>query len=182
VWGSGWVLVTGGTGGLGALVARHLVVVHGVRRLVLVSRRGLGAPGAGVLCAELAGLGAEVEVVACDVSDRGAVAELVAGRVWSGVVHAAGVVDNGLVGSLSAGRVDGVLGPKVDGAWYLHELTRGMGLSAFVLFSSVGGSLLAAGQGGYAAANVFLDALAVYRRGAGLVGTSLAFGLWDADT
>ncbi|MFL1899029.1 SDR family NAD(P)-dependent oxidoreductase [Streptomyces tauricus] len=182
VWGSGWVLVTGGTGGLGALVARHLVVVHGVRRLVLVSRRGLGAPGAGVLCAELAGLGAEVEVVACDVSDRGAVAELVAGRVWSGVVHAAGVVDNGLVGSLSAGRVDGVLGPKVDGAWYLHELTRGMGLSAFVLFSSVGGSLLAAGQGGYAAANVFLDALAVYRRGAGLVGTSLAFGLWDVDT
>ncbi|MFJ2264709.1 SDR family NAD(P)-dependent oxidoreductase, partial [Streptomyces sp. NPDC087844] len=172
-WGSGWVMVTGGTGGLGALVARHLVVAHGVRRLVLVSRRGAGAPGAGELCAELAGLGAEVEVVACDVSDRGAVAELVAGRVWSGVVHAAGVVDNGLVGSLSAGRVDGVLGPKVDGAWYLHELTRDMGLSAFVLFSSVGGSLLAAGQGGYAAANVFLDALAAYRRGEGLVGTSL---------
>ncbi|MBQ0852009.1 SDR family NAD(P)-dependent oxidoreductase [Streptomyces sp. BH-SS-21] len=183
VWGgSGSVLVTGAFGALGSLVARHLVVGHGVRRLVLVGRRGSRAPGGPELCAELTGLGAEVEAVACDVADRDAVAALVAGRVLSGVVHAAGVVDNGLVGSLSAGRVGGVLGAKADGAWFLHELTRDMGLSAFVLFSSVGGSLLAAGQGGYAAANVFLDALAAYRRGEGLVGTSLAFGLWDVDT
>ncbi|MFE6488138.1 type I polyketide synthase, partial [Streptomyces sp. NPDC057757] len=184
--GSGSVLVTGGTGGLGALVARHLVVVHGVRHLVLAGRRGLGAPGVGALVAELSGLGAEVVVVGCDVGVRdevrGLLGRVPVGHPLVGVVHAAGVVDNGLVGSLSGGRVDGVLGPKVDGAWYLHELTRDLGLSAFVLFSSVGGSLLAAGQGAYAAANVFLDALAVYRRGLGLVGTSLAYGLWDVDT
>ncbi|TYB44905.1 type I polyketide synthase [Actinomadura chibensis] len=180
---SGTVLVTGGTGGLGALVARHLVSVHGVRRLVLTSRRGLDAPGAAELRAELAGLGAEVSVVACDVSDRQAVSDLLDGiaveHPLTGVVHAAGVVDNGLIGSLSPERVDAVFGPKVDGAWHLHELTRGLDLSAFVLFSSAGGMVLAAGQGNYAAANVFLDALAEHRRSLGLVATSMAFGLWD---
>ncbi|RCG13594.1 SDR family NAD(P)-dependent oxidoreductase, partial [Streptomyces reniochalinae] len=182
----GTVLVTGGTGGLGALASRSLVVEHGVRRLVLASRRGMEAPGAGELVAELEGLGARVEVVACDVADRDAVERLV-GSVPAefplrGVVHVAGVGDAGLVESLTREGVEGVLGAKVDGAWFLHEVTCELDLAFFVLFSSAGGLVLPAGQGGYAAANVFLDGLAAYRRGLGLVGTSLAFGLWEADT
>ncbi|MFJ2709178.1 type I polyketide synthase, partial [Streptomyces sp. NPDC087428] len=184
VVGDGVVLVTGGTGGLGGLVARHLVEVHGVRRLVLAGRRGSDAPGVGVLVGELEGLGAEVSVVACDVSDRGAVAGLVegVGAGLVGVVHAAGAGDNGLVGSMDGARLDRVLGAKADGAWYLHELTRDLGLAFFVLFSSAGGSVLAAGQANYAAANVFLDALAVHRHAEGLPATSLAYGLWDVAT
>ncbi|MEU8630479.1 type I polyketide synthase, partial [Streptomyces sp. NPDC048669] len=182
--GDGVVLVTGGTGGLGGLVARHLVEVYGVRRLVLAGRRGLEAPGVGVLVGELEGLGAEVSVVACDVSDRGAVVGLVegVGAGLVGVVHAAGAGDNGLVGSMDEARLDRVLGAKADGAWYLHELTRDRGLAFFVMFSSAGGSVLAAGQANYAAANVFLDALAVHRRTEGLPATSLAYGLWDVAT
>ena len=120
---TGRVLVTGGTGGLGAVVARHLVVSHGVGEVVLTSRRGLAAPGAVGLRDELVGLGARVWVEACDVSDRQALAGLLERLPVQGVVHAAGVADNGLVGSLTAARVDVVLGPKADAAWYLHELT-----------------------------------------------------------
>ncbi|MFD5307885.1 SDR family NAD(P)-dependent oxidoreductase, partial [Streptomyces rochei] len=138
--GSGAVLVTGGTGGLGAVVARYLVAERGVRDLVLVSRRGPGAPGAVELAGELRGLGAAVRVLACDVSDRGAVRGLVDSLVADGgllaVVHAAGVGDNGLVGALSPERLEGVLGPKADAAWWLHEATAGLELAAFVLFSS----------------------------------------------
>ncbi|WP_165968991.1 type I polyketide synthase [Actinomadura sp. KC06] len=184
--GHGTVLVTGGTSGLGALVARHLVSAHGVRRLLLTSRRGMDAPGADALCAELADLGAEVRVAACDVSDRRAVADLLAAipdeHPLTGVIHAAGVMDDGVFSSLTPERIDAVLAPKADAAWHLHELTEGMGLSAFVLFSSAGGLVLAAGQGNYAAANVFLDALAVHRRAQGLAATSIAFGLWDVTT
>ncbi|WP_336116601.1 SDR family NAD(P)-dependent oxidoreductase, partial [Streptomyces sp. PTD9-10] len=177
----GAVLVTGGTGGLGAVVARCLVVEHGVRHLVLTSRRGPDAPGACELAHGLRALGAEgVRVVACDVSDRdaleGLLGEIVAERPLTAVVHAAGVGDSALTSALTRTQMDTVLAPKADAAWYLHELTRGMDLAAFVMFSSAGGLVLTAGQGNYAAANVFLDALAARRAAEGLPATAMAFG------
>ncbi|MET0237503.1 MAG: type I polyketide synthase [Kibdelosporangium sp.] len=178
----GTVLITGGTGGLGALVARHLVSGHGVKNLVLTSRNGINAPGARDLRTDLTKLGANVTVTACDVSDRDALAELVDGLDLTGVVHAAGLAHNGLVGALSSEQMHTVLQPKADAAWYLHELTKDKDLAAFVLFSSAGGLVLAAGQGNYAAANVFLDALAAQRAFEGLPATSMAFGLWGVDT
>jgi polyene macrolide polyketide synthase/pimaricinolide synthase PimS1 len=178
----GTALVTGGTGALGALIARHLVTEHGVRSLVLAGRRGIDAPGAAGLRAELAKLGAKVRIAACDVSKKDDLAELFADHTFSAVVHVAGVADNELVEFLTPEEMDAVLAPKADAAWYLHELTRDLDLSAFVLISSAASLVPVMGQGSYAAANMFLDALAAQRRAQGLPATSLAYGLWDIET
>ncbi|GLL08696.1 hypothetical protein GCM10017581_104640 [Dactylosporangium matsuzakiense] len=184
VWNpDGTVLVTGGTGDLGGLIARHLVAEHGVRHLILTSRRGLAADGAAELRAELTAAGADVTVAECDVADRAALAELLATvpdeHPLTGVVHTAGVVDDGVVSALTRDQIDTVLRPKVDAALNLDELTRDRPLSAFVLFSSMAGTFGGTGQANYAAANTFLDALAHQRRAAGRPALSLAWGLWE---
>ncbi|NKZ09264.1 SDR family NAD(P)-dependent oxidoreductase, partial [Actinomadura latina] len=178
----GAVIVTGGTGGVGGVLARRLVEAHGVGCVVLASRRGPAADGAAELVAELEAAGAVVRVVACDVSDRSAVADLVASVPTEfelrGVVHAAGVLDDGVIGSLTPERMDRVLAAKADAAWFLHEATAEQELTLFAVVSSLSGVLGAPGQGNYAAANTFLDALAVYRRSLGLAGQSVSWGLW----
>ncbi|MET9855399.1 SDR family NAD(P)-dependent oxidoreductase [Streptomyces sp. NPDC006450] len=181
----GTVLITGGTSGIGALLARRLVTEHGVRQLLLVSRRGGDTPGARALRATLTELGADVVIAPCDVSDRSQLSALLdaipAEHPLTAVVHAAGVMDNALLTHLSPQQWENVLSPKVDGAWNLHELTRGNELSAFVMLSSVSGLLLGAGQANYGAANRFIDALAHHRRTQGLPASALAFGLWASE-
>ncbi|MDN3028466.1 type I polyketide synthase [Streptomyces sp. S.PB5] len=185
-FGGGTVLVTGGTGGVGSLVARHLVAEHGVRSLLLASRRGPAAEGVPQLVADLEDAGATVRVVACDIADRDAVAELLADmpprHPLTAVVHAAGVLADGTVESLTAESVDHVLRAKVGGALTLHELTKDRPLSAFVQFSALAGTLGNGGQANYAAANAFLDGLAAHRRASGLPGTSLCWGWWEQSS
>ncbi|WP_155724435.1 type I polyketide synthase, partial [Mycobacterium avium] len=182
-WTAGTVLITGATGMAGSAVARHVVTRHGARNLVLVSRRGLDASGAAELVAELTAAGAHAEVVACDAADREALAKVIADipmqHPLTGVIHAAGVLDDAVVTSLTPQRIDTVLRAKVDAAWNLHELTRDLDVGAFVMFSSIAGLAGASGQGNYAAGNSFLDGLAAHRRAHGLPAISLGWGLWD---
>ncbi|NUT90682.1 MAG: SDR family NAD(P)-dependent oxidoreductase, partial [Saccharothrix sp.] len=170
------VLITGGTGTLGAHIARHLVTEHGVSTLVLTSRRGDQARGAQELKAELAALGATTHIVACDIADRDATRQLLADHPVTAIVHTAGVMDDGTVTSLRPDQLATVLRPKVDAARHLDDLAGD--LTAFVLFSSAAGTFGSPGQGGYAAANAALDALAARRRARGKPAQSLAWGLW----
>jgi NADPH:quinone reductase-like Zn-dependent oxidoreductase/acyl carrier protein len=178
----GTVVITGGTGALGAAVARHLVLDRGVRRLLLISRRGLAAEGAEELRAELGAHDAHVDVIAADVGNREAVGHIIGSvppqHPLTAVIHTAGLVDDGVFAEMTPSRLAKVMQPKVDGAWNLHEVTSGADLAAFVVYASLAAVTGNPGQSNYAAANSFLDELARHRRRAGLPATSIAWGPW----
>jgi NAD(P)-dependent dehydrogenase (short-subunit alcohol dehydrogenase family)/thioesterase domain-containing protein/acyl carrier protein len=177
------VLITGGTGGLGALVARHLAQRHDIRHLLLLSRRGSEAMGAKELKQELEELGAKPVIAACDVADRkaleGILESIPSDHPLGAVIHCAGALADGTVEAMQPEQIEPVFASKADSAWNLHELTKDLDLSAFVLFSSVAGILGGPGQANYAAANVYLDALAQRRRAEDLPAVSIAWGLWE---
>ena len=182
----GTVLITGGTGTLGAIIARHLAATGQARHLLLLSRHGPDAPGAGQLTADLEAAGAEAVITACDVTSRRALkqalAAIPAGHPLTAVIHTAGTTSDATITTMTTGQIDPVMAPKATAAWHLHQLTENTPLAAFVLFSSAAGQLGAPGQGNYAAANTFLDALATWRHHHGLPAVSLAWGQWAQDS
>ncbi|MFE4971399.1 SDR family NAD(P)-dependent oxidoreductase [Kitasatospora sp. NPDC056651] len=179
----GTILITGGTGTLATLTAHHLITHHGARHLHLVSRTGPHTDNAHQLHTQLTALGAHITITACDTTDPHALTDLLTTiphqHPLTAVIHTAGTLDDAIIENLTPERLRQVLLPKVDAAWNLHELTRTADLSAFVLFSSIAGTLGNAGQANYATGNAFLDALAQHRHAQGLPGASLAWGLWD---
>jgi acyl transferase domain-containing protein/acyl-CoA synthetase (AMP-forming)/AMP-acid ligase II/NADPH:quinone reductase-like Zn-dependent oxidoreductase/acyl carrier protein len=182
----GTVLITGGTGMLGALFAEHLITRYGVEHLLLLSRSGPNAAGADELQQRLTGLGAHVTIASCDTSDPAELAAALdtipAGHPLTAVLHTAGVLDDAVVTELSPQQLDTVLAAKADAAWHLHHLTADRDLAAFVLFSSAAGILGSPGQANYAAANAFLDALARHRHHTQRQATSVAWGYWQTPT
>ncbi|QKG19194.1 type I polyketide synthase [Actinomadura verrucosospora] len=181
----GTVLITGGTGAIGGHVARWLTG-RGAQKIVLTSRSGPAAPGAAELAAQLAETGTAVDVVAADSGDRDQIAAVLAGIAAGGpplsaVMHSAGVLDDGVLDHLDTARLATALAAKAAGAAWLDELTEGLDLDAFVLFSSAAATFGGGGQANYAAANAFLDALAENRQSRGLAGLSVAWGPWDGD-
>lgn len=181
----GAVLITGGVGGLGRYIAKWLVTKHEVKDFVLTSRRGLASPGAEAFVAELSELGAEATVVACDAAEAKQLETVMStfdqARPLRGIVHAAGVLDDGVLSALTPERLETVFAPKLDGAWNLHQLSQDMALDFFIMFSSLSGVMGTPGQGNYAAANAFLDALAHHRQARGLCASSIAWGAWDGQ-
>ncbi|MCQ8836507.1 SDR family NAD(P)-dependent oxidoreductase [Streptomyces malaysiensis] len=182
----GTVLITGGTGTLGALTARHVVERHGVRHLLLLSRSGECATGSAELVEQLTAAGARVTLGACDVADPEALARALEGipaeHPLTAVIHTAGALEDGTLETLTPGHFDTVMRGKADAAWHLHRLTQKLDLSAFVVFSSLAGTLGSPGQGNYAAANAYVDALVQHRHRHGLPGTALVWGLWTPSS
>ncbi|AUH45287.1 beta-ketoacyl synthase [Streptomyces sp. CMB-StM0423] len=183
---NGTVLITGGTGGLASLTARHLITEQGVRHLLLASRSGPDHPNAAALREEFTELGAHVTVAACDVTDAEAVGALVDSigedHPLTAVIHTAGVLNDTVLSKLTPDDLHPVLAPKVDAAYHLHQATKDLDLAHFVLYSSAAGTLGNPGQANYAAANTYLDALAHHRSRLGLPTTSLAWGYWEQST
>jgi NADPH:quinone reductase-like Zn-dependent oxidoreductase/NAD(P)-dependent dehydrogenase (short-subunit alcohol dehydrogenase family)/acyl carrier protein len=182
----GTVLITGGTGTLGGLTARHLITRHHIRHLLLISRQGPRAPGAGDLAADLTALGAHVTITACDTADPAQLAATLAAippdHPLTGVIHTAGTLADATIPAQDPARLDTVLAPKITAAWNLHHQTATTPLAWFIMYSSIAGTLGSPGQANYAAANAALDALAAWRRARGLPATSLAWGYWDTPT
>lgn len=181
----GAVLITGGLGGIGRHVARWLASKHGIRDIVITSRHGMKASGADDFVTELSQLGARATVASSNIADLAEVKKVMKlfgeHRPLRGVVHAAGVLDDGVIQSLTPRRCAATFGPKVDGAWHLHSLTRDMDLDLFMVTSSISGIMGSTGRANYSAANIFLDSLMQLRRSEGLPATSVALGLWGGE-
>ncbi|WP_344295570.1 type I polyketide synthase, partial [Streptomyces synnematoformans] len=183
---NGTVLITGGTGGLASLTARHLITQHGVRHLHLASRRGPDHPNATALRDELTQLGADITLTACDTTSADQVTALIDSiddaHPLTAVIHTAGALNDAVLTQLTPDGLHSVLAPKVDAAYNLHQATKDLGLAHFVLYSSAAGTLGNPGQANYAAANTYLDTLAHHRTHHGLPTTSLAWGYWEHTT